>query len=64
MSYFPEPDSHIGDKFKEVFDLSNYAIERELEHDTSVHTSDLGANIGKLKTVPIELKKLLNVVDN
>ena len=25
MSYYPEQDSHIGDKVKAVFDLSNYA---------------------------------------
>ena len=25
MSYYPEPDRHIGDKVKVVLDLSNYA---------------------------------------
>ena len=24
MSYYPEPDSHVRDKVKVVFDLSNY----------------------------------------
>ena len=43
MSYYPEPDSHIRDKVKVVLDLSNYATERELEHATSIDTSDLDA---------------------
>ena len=30
MTYYPEPDSHIGDKVKVVLDLSNYATEKEL----------------------------------
>ena len=24
MNYYPEPDSHVRDKVKAVFDLSNY----------------------------------------
>ena len=31
MTYYPEPDSHIGDKVKVVLDLSNYATEKELD---------------------------------
>ena len=42
MSY-PEPDSHIRDKFKIVLDLSNYATKKELDHATGVDTSDLAA---------------------
>ena len=43
MSYYPETDSHIRDKVKVVLDLSNYAIKKELEHATGIHTSDLAA---------------------
>ena len=39
MSYYPERDSHIRDRVKVVLDLSNYAINRELEHPTGVATS-------------------------
>ena len=43
MSYYPEPNSHIGDKVKVVLDLSNYATEKELDHATDIDTSDLTA---------------------
>ena len=43
MSFYPEPDSHIRDKVKVVFNLSNYATKKELEHATGVNTSDLAA---------------------
>ena len=43
MSYYPEPDSHIGDKVKVVLDLSNHATKKELELPTVVDTSDLAA---------------------
>ena len=43
MSYYTEPDSHIIDKVKVLLDLSNYATKKELNHVTSVDTSDLGA---------------------
>ena len=36
MSYYPEPDSHIGDNIKVVLDLSNYATKKELDHATGV----------------------------
>ena len=35
MSYYAEPDSHIGDKVKVVLEFSNYA--------TGVSASDLAA---------------------
>ena len=41
MSYNPEPDSQIRDKFKVVLDLSSYAIKKELDHAIDVDTSDL-----------------------
>ena len=34
MSYYPEPDSQIRDKFKETSYLSNYATKKELEYAT------------------------------
>ena len=40
-SYYPEPDSHVWDKVKEVLDLTNYVIKKELEHAASVKTFDL-----------------------
>ena len=69
MSYYPEPDSRIRDKFKVVLELSNYATEKELEHATGIDTSDLGTEkdsialkaeidklyINKLTNVPISL---------
>ena len=42
MSY-PELDSHIRNKIKVVLDLSNYATKKELDHATSIDTSDLAA---------------------
>ena len=43
MSYYPEPDIHIIDKVKVVFDLLNYRTKKELDHTTGVNTSDLAA---------------------
>ena len=28
MSYYPEPDSHVREKVKAVFDLSNYGTKK------------------------------------
>ena len=42
-SYYQEPDSHIRDKFKVVLDLSNYAMNKEVDHPTDVNKSDLAA---------------------
>ena len=100
LSYYPGPDGHIRDKVRVVLDWSNHAIEKELNHATSVDTSDLTAkkefirlkaevdkldinrivnvlnslnslkttvddlDVGKLKTVPVDLKKLRDVVVN
>ena len=53
MSYFPEPDSHIRDKFKVVLGLSGYTIKKELEHAVGIDTSDLAAKkdlLWKLKS--------------
>ena len=43
MSYYPEPDSHIRDKFKIVLDLTNYAAKKESKHATGVDTSGLAS---------------------
>ena len=100
MSYYPEPDSHMRDKVKVVFDLSNYGTKKELEHATDIDTSDLAAkkafialkaevdnlgineltniptslnnflknvddlDVGKLKTFPVDSKKISDVEDN
>ena len=45
MSYYPEPDSHIGDKVKVVLDLSNDVTKKELCHAVGVDTSDLAAKM-------------------
>ena len=34
MSYYPESDSHIRQKLKIVWDLSNYTSKKELDHAT------------------------------
>ena len=41
MSYYPEGDSHIRDKVKEVLDLSNCATKKESNHATGVDTFNL-----------------------
>ena len=43
MSYYTEPDSHIGDNVKVVLNLSNYAIKKEIDYGTGIHTFDLAA---------------------
>ena len=43
MSYYPEPDSHIRDKVKVLFELSNCATKKELVHATGIDTSDLAS---------------------
>ena len=56
MRYYPEAYSHVRDKVKLVFDLSNCATKTKTEED------DLDAV--KLKTFPWDLKKVTYVVDN
>ena len=43
MSYYPEPDGYIKNKYKVVLDLRNYATKKELELATGIDTSDLAA---------------------
>ena len=75
---YPKPDSHIRDKVEVALDLSNCASKRELDHVTSVDTSDLAAkedfttfkaefdklDINKLVNVPISLNNLKRNVDD
>ena len=78
MSYYPESDSHIRDKFKVVLDLSKYFAKKELERATDVDTSNLGAkkdsidlkaevdkiDINKFVNVPTSLNNLKTKVDD
>ena len=65
MSYYPEPDIHIRDKFKVVLDLSNYATKKESYHATGVDTSDLAAKkyfiALKAEVDKVDINKLVNV---
>ena len=65
MSYYPEPDSHIRDIVKVVFDLSDYATKKELEHATGIDTSDLAAKKDfialKAEVDKLDINKLVNV---
>ena len=58
MSYYPEPDSHIGDKVKVLLDLSNDATKKDVCHAAGVDTSDLAA-----KNDIIALKAEVNKLD-
>ena len=73
MGYYPEPDSHIRDKVKVVLDLSSYATKKDFialiaevdEQDITCILTSLNnlktkvddLNVGKLKTIPVNLKK-------
>ena len=69
--YFPKPCRSFKVNFKIELDLSSYATKAELKNATRVDTSKLAAksdlaslkgeldkiDVGKLKTVPVDLKK-------
>ena len=57
MIYYSEPDRHIGDKFKVVLDLSNYATKKKLNNATGVDTSNLAAKRDFI-TLKAEVDKL------
>ena len=75
--YFPKPKSFI-ENIKVAVDLSNYAIKVDIKNITHVDTSHFALktnlanlktevdkiDIDKLKTVPVDLSKLSNVVKN
>ena len=76
--YFPKPCRTFVRNVKVVLDLSSYATKLDIKNATGVHTSKLAAksdfsslkvkidkiDIDKLKTAPVDLKKLSNVVNN
>ena len=71
MSYCPEIDCHIRDKFKVGLKLSNYVTKKELNDGTGVDTSNLAPerefiafhaevhklNITSLVSFPTDLKQ-------
>ena len=65
MNYYPEPDSHLRDKFKVVLDFSNYTSKKELDHATGVSTSDLATEkdfiVLKAEADNLGITKLTNV---
>ena len=76
--YFPKPYRNFGGNIVLKVYLSNYATKADLKSARGVDTSELAAksdlaslkaeidkiDICKLKTVPIDLSKLSNVVNN
>ena len=75
--YFPKPfDLHFGDSIKIKIDLSNYATKTDIKNISHVDTSSfaLKTNLANLKTevdkldidklapVPVDLRKLSDVV--
>ena len=75
--YFPTPLSH-KENIKVEIDLSNYATKKDINDITHVDTSNFALktnvanlktkvdklDIDKLATVPVDLSKLSNVVEN
>ena len=69
--YFPPYRSHVGD-IKVELDLSNYATKTDLKNVTNIDVSSLvnlktevdKIDVDKLKTVPVDLAKLSDVVKN
>ena len=76
--YFPKPFISIGGNIKVKVDLSNYATKNDLKNVTHVDTSSftLKTNLASLKTevdklgidklvpIPVDLRKLSDVVKN
>ena len=76
--YFPKPLRSYGENIKVRIDLSNYATKDDTKNITHVDTSGFALqtnlsnlktevdklDIGKLKTVPVDLSKLSNEVKN
>ena len=75
--YFP-PYNNSSENIKVELDLSNYATKKNINDITHVNISDFGSktnlaalktevdkiDVDKLKTVPVDLAKLSNVVNN
>ena len=76
--YFPKPYRNFGGNINVEVDLSNYVTKADLKNATGVDTSKLTGkhdlaslkveidqiDVDKLKSVPAELSKLSNVVNN
>ena len=76
--YFPKPFKSFGGDIKVKVDLSNYAIKTDLKNLTHVDTLSFASKTNlanlkteadkldtdKLKTVPVDLSKLSNIVKN
>ena len=76
--YFPKPYEPFGGDINVNFDLSNYATKTELRNVSHVDVSSFALksnfaslktevdkiDVDKLKTVPVDLSKLSNVVKN
>ena len=76
--YFPKPYERLGRNMKVELDLTDCATKADLKEATGVDTSNLAAKSDlailkpevdkidedKLKTVPTDITKLSNVVDN
>ena len=64
MNYYPDPNSHIKDKFKVVLKLSNQTTKTELNDDASnLHLTQLLNSFISLKAEvdKLGIKKLINV---
>ena len=62
MSYYPDPDSHIRDKFKVVLYLSNYPAKKELTILQNVEVDKL--DINELVNVSTDLNNIKTKVDD
>ena len=76
--YFPKSYKSFGGNINVKIDLSNYAAKLDLKSATGVNTTKLAAkydlaslkaeinkiDVDKLKTAPVDLSKLSNVVNN
>ena len=77
MSYYPEPGIHNRNKIKDELDLSNYATKSYVKNATRIDTSKFVKNVelgilkyevdkldvDKLKTAPIDVTKLSEVLE-
>ena len=74
IQYFPKPfNSHFGDSVKVKIDLSNYATKANVKNISHVNTSSFALktnlanlktevdklDVDKLKSVPVDLSKLV-----
>ena len=76
--YFPKPFKGFEENIKVKVDFSNYVTEADIKNITHVDTSNFASKTNlanlktevdkldtdKLKTVPVDLSKLSNVVKN